>query len=788
MHARILDALRFFLTCWAGLALGIRTPAAGAEGTVTNLPAQTKFFTGSSTCRECHGRFYQLWAPSHHGTALQSFAMARTNLTAPATEIRNGTNRYRVDLPAGQLLIANAAGEKRYPMELAMGGKNVFFFLTPWTGGRLQVLPLAYDLRRKEWYDTAASAVRHMGREADEALDWRESPFTFNTSCYNCHVSQLTNYYDLKQDTYHTAWAEPGINCETCHGPASDHVRIARETPSGQPLKELGLLSLKTFSPDEANSLCASCHAKIYPIRSSFAPKDRFFDHFGMAALEQADFYPDGRDLGENFTYTTWRLSPCLKASPINCVTCHTSSGRYRFGGAKANDACLPCHEQKVKTAAAHSHHPAGSEGAQCVACHMPMTEFARMRRSDHSMRPPMPAATLAFGSPNACNLCHTNHDAAWADREVRRWQSKDYQAQTLERGSWIAAARKRDWSKLPQILAYLNDPRHEEIWAASLLQLLRACDQDRKWPAVIASLKDVSPLVRAAAAEAIGDDLRPETVAPLLAAIRDDYRLVRVRAAAALAPWPEERVPESDRAVLRAALQELLSAYLARPDDAASHHNLGNYYLERHELPAAIASFETAVRLQPQDIASLVNVSFAYNLAGQNDKAERSLRLASRLAPTNAAVNLNLAMLLAEMDRLGEAEQAFRIAFKSDPKSAPAAFNLGVLLAKEHPEEALTWCRRAVELAPQEPKYAYTLAFYQHQQKQPNDAAKTLEKLVMLKPAYPDAYALLAEIYLDQGKPEKASSIYLQAVANEKLGEDDREQFRARLRTLSAK
>ncbi|MCK7481430.1 MAG: hypothetical protein M0C28_32810 [Candidatus Moduliflexus flocculans] len=87
---------------------------------------------------------------------------------------------------------------------------------------------------------------------------------------------------------------------------------------------------------------------------------------------------------------------------------CHTSSGRYRFKKEKFNDACMPCHEDKVKNPTAHTHHPAASEGSKCISCHMPMTAFARMNRSDHSMLPPTPAATMAYKSPNACNLCHT--------------------------------------------------------------------------------------------------------------------------------------------------------------------------------------------------------------------------------------------------------------------------------------------------------------------------------------------------------------------------------------------
>ena len=30
-------------------------------------------YSGTQSCRECHEKFYQLWAPSHHGLAMQPF-------------------------------------------------------------------------------------------------------------------------------------------------------------------------------------------------------------------------------------------------------------------------------------------------------------------------------------------------------------------------------------------------------------------------------------------------------------------------------------------------------------------------------------------------------------------------------------------------------------------------------------------------------------------------------------------------------------------------------------------
>ena len=246
-----------------------------------------------------------------------------------------------------------AKGIKKYPIEHVLGGKNVYYFLTPFKKGRLQTLPLAYDVQKKEWFDTAASGMRHFpGGERSTPVDWKEPPYTFNTACYSCHVSQLSTNYDLKTDTYRTTWAEPGINCETCHGPSEEHNKIAKATPKGQPLSDLRIIRTKTMTKEQRNDLCSSCHAKASPLTPEYKPEERFFDHFDLTTLEDADFYPDGRDLGENYTSTSWLMSPCYKSGKIDCIHCHTSSGRYRFKAEdKANEACMPCHEARVKDA-----------------------------------------------------------------------------------------------------------------------------------------------------------------------------------------------------------------------------------------------------------------------------------------------------------------------------------------------------------------------------------------------------------------------------------------------------
>ncbi len=748
------------------------------------------YYAGSASCRECHKKFYNFWSTSFHGLAMQPYTpdFARTKLTAHTKEIAIGGFTYGAEID-GSIGYVVEKGKppsegKRYKMEHVLGGKNVYYFLTPLDKGRLQTLPLAYDVKKKEWFDTAASGVRHF---SDQPVHWKESAYTFNTACYSCHVSQLSTNYDAKTDTYNTMWAEPGINCETCHGPSEEHNRVCREAPKGTIPSDLKIIRTKLFTVEQHNSSCGPCHAKMQPLTTTFRPGDRYFDHFDLVTFEDQDFSPDGRDLGENYTLTLWRMSPCVKSGKLSCLHCHTSSGRYRFAEKdQANQACLPCHQEQVQDSSAHTHHRADSPGNRCISCHMPTTEFARMWRTDHSMLPPAPAATLDFKSPNACNVCHTDRDASWANKKVREWRSRDYQAPILYRACLIEAARKRDWSRLREMLAYIQNRDRDEIYSTSLIRLLGACDSDQKWPAILAALKDPSPLVRSAAASALQFCPDPKAAAALIEAAGDEYRIVRIRAAMALSTRPEIRLGEKDQKKVGLASQEYLDSLLSRPDDWSSHYNMGNYFLGRGDFPSALVAFTAASKLEPKSALPLVNISIAYARLGEKERAETSLWSALKIDPESAEANFNMALLKAEQKDLEGAEHYLRSALKYNPQMAQAAYNLGVLLAKNRIDEGMEWCRKAYELRPGEPRYGYTLVFFKRQKGDVEGAIKTSHEVIERSPAYGPMYLLLGDIYENQRKIKEAVGVYRQALERNAFSDPDRNRIESKIQALS--
>ncbi|SDK72300.1 Tetratricopeptide repeat-containing protein [Maridesulfovibrio ferrireducens] len=741
---------------------------------VVNL-AHASTFAGSESCRDCHERFYKLWAPSRHGTAMQPYTpeFAAQNLTPQAASLNIEGKFYQVFIgkDAGYVIEKTDKGEIKYNIEHILGGKYVYYFLTPMEKGRLQTLPLAYDVNKKEWFDMAGSGIRHVG---DTAVSWTDPVYTFNTTCHGCHVSQLRNNFDPLTNSYSTTWNEPGINCETCHGPSSEHNRVCREAPKGTVPADLKLLGGKgKFTVQQNTDACAPCHAQMIPLTGAFMPGDKFYDHFDLVTLEDPDSYPDGRDLGENYTHTTWSLSPCVKSGELGCIHCHTSSGRFRQKSAP-NTACSPCHKDKVSEPEKHTMHKGTNKSPTCISCHMHKTTFARMDRSDHSMLPPTPAATIAFGSPNACNGCHMDKDAVWADKKVREWRQRDYQAPVMYRSGLVDSARKGDWSRLGEINDYIMAQDHDPIFTTSLIRLLRGCNVSEKEKPLFTALNDASPLVRSAAAEALGPPSSPEAVQALVKATGDPYRLVRIRAAAALSGLPMNITKGQFKDNLDRATQEYMASLTARPDLWTSLYNLGNYHLHRREFVQASEAFDKAHGLAPRAVPPLVNNAMALAGKGDTKSARDRLREALQLSPDNPAILFNLGLIEGELGDIKAAEKHLRASLKVDPKLAQAAYNLSLLTGKQKPLESMDFAERAYVLEVN-PRYGFNLAFAQNRAGKRTSAKATLRTIIEKWPGYADAYLFILDLTDNKDEKMKIRSRISSALKSRNFSARDR-------------
>jgi len=316
-------------------------------------------------------------------------------------------------------------------------------------------------------------------------------------------------------------------------------------------------------------------------------------------------------------------------------------------------------------------------------------------------------------------------------------------------------------------------------------VRVMDNCDKEQKWPTIINALKSKSPLVRSSAAAGLNGNISPEAKSALLLACADEYRIVRISAASSLAVFPKNQFTPEENQLLAKATQEYMTSIVTRPDDWSSHYNLGIFYQNQGDANKALESYEIAARLYPEALMPLINSSVLYSSVGNQAKAEENLRKVIAVDPVNEAANLNLGLLLAEQGKMAGAEQALKTALQSNPKQAVAAYNLSVITAQRNVKEAVGFAEIAAKEMPEEPKYAYTLAFYQVQNNQKNEAIKTLQGILKTNPQYLTAVSFLADIYIKDEKPQEAVKVYQQALKAEGITEQDKVAIRQSIASL---
>lgn len=162
--------------------------------------------------------------------------------------------------------------------------------------------------------------------------------------CFPCHATGPVTFGEQQVTV-----AEPGVWCETCHGPARQHAQAAarKDVPGARRL----IRRLGGFSGERLNPVCGNCHRP-----------------------------PAGGEAVNDFA-VAWNVrhqppylerSKCFGGGRLSCSTCHPAHQELRREDAAFyRERCLGCHGSR----AGHSR-PARTCFAQpdpdCVQCHMP--------------------------------------------------------------------------------------------------------------------------------------------------------------------------------------------------------------------------------------------------------------------------------------------------------------------------------------------------------------------------------------------------------------------------------
>lgn len=628
-------------------------------------------FVGSDACRGCHPAAFEAWSHSFHARngAPPSAASVVGDFEDANTYTYAGTaSRMFREGDAWKMAYTDPRGETEVrTIDLVIGRARHQVYLTRLEDGRLQVLPTYWNVEEGRWRDAREGTVDGPSPlPVDHQQYWRNYGRTFQRGCLECHGSQPRKHYDRATQQYASTF-DPAINCEACHGPGAAHV-AAWQALDGDAARGT-LPDLVRLDLDGSIEACAPCHARKRVYAEGFAPGDDFYDFFAPHVWEPGMFFADGRSSSLNYRWVDYMQNGCFRRTTrrMDCGFCHPPHGLESVKDAtvtQANAICTGCHVGHKTQLVEHTHHPPESEGSRCVECHMPpMPLDLRMTVRDHTIGSPLPELTRDFGAPNACNGCHDDHDAEWAQGYVEQWYGGDahfegYRARMRARAEVLSQALVHD-APVPvaPLVAWLGDAGRTVVERASAAHFLRRAPTDPSATAALlaAVASDPHPLVRYAACDGLETHRTAEADAALRRALEDPRRIVRVRAYQAL-------ILRDPRVADEAALADVRAEYevrerVIRADDPRSKSLDALWYFQRGEVA----------------------------------KAEATLREGVAMTWPVPGVRADLVQFLLEQGRLDEAEREIVALEEANPKGIAARSSRAVLhLARGRPADAL--------------------------------------------------------------------------------------------------
>ncbi|HYV46225.1 MAG TPA: HEAT repeat domain-containing protein [Myxococcaceae bacterium] len=598
-------------------------------------PRDEARYVGSKACGECHPDEHSGWERDWHARALSPPSPATVEGRFDGAHFHGTSSEAWMRHDRGEYLMRTLSprgAQEDFPVSWVIGGKRMQDYVTVLPGGRWQVLPVYFHLTgHPAWVDYTES--KQGALTVDHPFFWANFRRMAVHECLDCHVTGLDAAYERPPVGWTTRFVEPGVACESCHGPGGKHADSQSPADIFQPRKA---------PPELSTAMCGQCHGPRVPLfalldgRHRFRAGDRYDDWY--QALEvvdgngrSGDFFADGRPKSSSFEYQALVQSRCYRLGGAACVSCHTAPHQpHQPGevkppprgappGAAGSDAatCGSCHADLVAKAAAHSHH-ADARAQRCAACHMPPVVTGVLDQfADHSLDVPAPENTVRHGIPNACNVCHQDRTPqAMADALAKLWP--DARRRTERRLRLADAIDEATvGSSGPALQAVVRDREEAPILRGAAMSLLAQRFPPAAVDPALELLDSPDQLLRARGAEALGLS-RARGAADRLALLAADRSLwVRLAASNALGAVGDPR----GLALLERLAEAPDSEALPKP-----HLALGAVLAREGNVGPAITQLERGLRALPYQVESLGLLSDLLVRQGRRDEARARL------------------------------------------------------------------------------------------------------------------------------------------------------------------
>ncbi|TVQ73479.1 MAG: hypothetical protein EA363_03105 [Balneolaceae bacterium] len=707
-------------------------------------------FVGDKKCQSCHTEQWDEWKMSHH-----HFAMA------PATDetvlgdfndvsFSTGYEQYRFFREDGRFLVEAPGPDGRqqtYQVKYTFGWEPLQQYLVDFGDGKYQALHASWDTERQQWFTLYPDEQIRPG----DWLHWTGGAMNWNTMCADCHSTNLRQRYDPEMDAFDTKWSHITVSCEACHGPGADHVALMTSDKADhvdiEQIRSSITLALNATQAEELNS-CAPCHSLRQKLTDDYLHGDAFLDHYNPQLPHPPLYHADGQILEEVFEYGSF-LQSKMYMEGVRCTDCHNPHSLQLKANVTNNALCMQCHEPRYNTLE-HHFHQINTEASQCVSCHMPGRYYMEIDfRRDHSFRVPRPDLSKNFGTPNACNNCHTNRSFEWASNAVNEWYGED---RTFHYSEVFVEANSGDTGAIRDLKQLIRDQSQPEIVRATAVWFLgqfpdRYYD-DESLQVIREALDSESALIRSSAANIVDNYPDEWKMALLQDHVNDPVRSVRISVMSTLAGFEADDIERHLRQPFTDALMEYQEYLQVNHYFPGGQMNLGRFYERQGKTDSAISAYTLALEKDPFLHAARLNLAHLYNRNGNNDRARELLTEVTTMEPDFGDAWYSLGLILAEMGQLESAATKLQRAAELLPENSRVQYNKAIALQSlGRPAEAETAYLGAIALEPDHPDYHYGLVTLYLQQGEPEKALHHAEIMDRLLPDHPGIRQLLDNI-----------------------------------------
>lgn len=325
---------------------------------------------GDAACKPCHDTIFQQHRVSPHALTLQAMDRADLGLVTPPVgpiphsqfAIERQGHTFTLARKDSGVALGDPAQGATTLIYAYGSGKNGVSYIAIDPKNTLVELHYSYVPHLHKWRVTPGQEnldphSDHIGiTRVDE--EWR--------ICQACH-GVITNDSTLRPDP-----RIQGVGCESCHGPASNHVASMRKGT----FKDLQIARMGTWTARKIGMDCGRCHRTGNDLIPGAPP-----------AAQTARFQPYGLMLSRCFVKS---------GDSLTCLTCHDPHGDTPQITRLSEQACKTCHSTRPSLPLLAGR-PAvrGSvcrvnQNSGCVGCHMPRRPaygLQDIQMADHDIR-----------------------------------------------------------------------------------------------------------------------------------------------------------------------------------------------------------------------------------------------------------------------------------------------------------------------------------------------------------------------------------------------------------------